>query len=70
MLGISSLAEELLASQEGFYSAEQVSDTNNILQIIAKHFGMEISLGKSETMAVLGQGPVRYKIFVDNRRLQ
>jgi hypothetical protein len=49
---------------------EQVSDTNITLQIIAKHFGMEISLGKSETMAIFGQDPVRCKTFVDNRRLQ
>jgi len=31
---------------------------------------MEISLEKSETMAILGQDPVRRKIFVDNKRLQ
>ena len=35
-----------------------------------QNFGMEISPEKSETMAFLGQDPVRYKIVVDNKCLQ
>jgi len=40
------------------------------LQNVAKHFGMEISPEKYETMALLGQDPVKCKIVVDNKCLQ
>jgi hypothetical protein len=39
------------------------------LQYVAKHFGMEISLEKPETMTFLGQDPVRCKIVVENKFL-
>jgi hypothetical protein len=40
------------------------------LQNTAKQFGMEISPEKSDTMAVLGQYPIKCKIIVDNKYLQ
>jgi hypothetical protein len=40
------------------------------LQNTANNFGMEISSEKSETMAFLGQDPVRFKITVGSKRLQ
>ena len=40
------------------------------LHNIANNFGMEISSGKSETMAFLGQDPVRFKTVMDNKCLQ
>jgi len=40
------------------------------LQNVAKHFGMEISPEKYETMAFLGQDPLRCKIVVDKKCLQ
>ena len=37
---------------------------------IAKDFGIDASPGESETMASLGQDPVRCKIIVDNKCVQ
>ena len=39
-------------------------------QNVANNFGMELSPEKYETMAFLGQDPVRCKIVVDNKCLQ